>query len=311
MRPHRRAARPRRHRGFTLLEMVAALALASIVIAAAGGMFLLLASTESRSADRFDDSLEMTITHDVLQRAMQSLIAGAPRAEDLAELEEAGASDEDGDGGEEEGAPSTGALINDLVEDADGLDGEAGGDDEEEGEARSWIQVLAEDLADEPGNEWLIDLLTLGELIDSNHFDLFVDQTDDGIVPRLEVVLAEPPMPMPVATEDDRISALAARLRGSVRGAFALALLEDGWALQWEPILPPGDPTVLVRGLVSLEWRVLPEDIEEREWTDVFAAYLAQDFPVAVQLMMVTRDGVMVDWVFETSMTTPGAAPGL
>lgn len=70
MTPARRTAR-----GFTLLEVMIASALGSVLLLAALGMMGFIRNTDLRLAKRFDDVTDLTILHGAVRRAMQSMVA--------------------------------------------------------------------------------------------------------------------------------------------------------------------------------------------------------------------------------------------
>jgi hypothetical protein len=125
--------------------------------------------------------------------------------------------------------------------------------------------------------------------------------------------------------EGERRLELAARWSGKIRGVFEMLWGGDrGWMLAWTAEDPPAAPRVLVDGVTSLRWEVLmpppPLDagagaslveLTQRDrgpavWEEVHAAYLEQDFPDAVRVIFETDNGTRADWLFETSVVTPG-----
>lgn len=256
-------------RGFTVIELVVAIALSAIVVMSAMSVMFFLTSSEERLATRFDDQEELIVTQTVVRRAMGSLIASKPKDPDPR-----GAVSKDREAGEEGGM-------------------------EAEGEAQA--DELTDLIASVTGDEALAASLMAGAEADRPNFELYFDEMDGMVLPALEVKVMESPVPPPSdAWEASEVLGVEQFL--PVRGVFETLVLEDGLALQWRPISPPAAPTLLIRGLAAIEWYCLPH---KEDWVDVYAAYLQRSFPAGVRLVMWTNNGTHVDWFFDTATTTP------
>lgn len=76
-----RARHARSARAFTVLEVVIASALASIVLFAALGVMSFMRRADERLSRRFEDVSELSILHGTIRRAMQTLVAATPPPE--------------------------------------------------------------------------------------------------------------------------------------------------------------------------------------------------------------------------------------
>jgi hypothetical protein len=70
----------------------------------------------------------------------------------------------------------------------------------------------------------------------------------------------------------------------------------------WRGIEPATEPVVLIRGIVGLEWRVLPIDDTKGDWQTTMSAKLAAEFPISIHLVAWLDDGREIDWMFETEI---------
>jgi prepilin-type N-terminal cleavage/methylation domain-containing protein len=261
-------------RGFTVVEMVLALVLGALVVSSALSVFWMLVTTDERLARKFDDQAEFLATQTAVRRAMATLVAARPRDPDPA-------------------AAATDAL----TAEAQRAEAERAAEEAGLSPAGSDLESL---LASVTGDAGLAASLAAGATIDRPTFELFFQESGSLVLPALEVRLMESPVP---PTEET----LAARRMGveqflPVRGVFEALELDDGIAMQWRPLEPPGAPTILVRRLDAVEWYALPH---KENWVDVFAAYLQEDYPDGVRLVMWSRSGAYVDWFFDTAVTTP------
>jgi prepilin-type N-terminal cleavage/methylation domain-containing protein len=257
-------------RGFTVIELLLALALAAVITTAAFSLFMLLGATDRRLAVRFDEDADLSIAQQVIRRAMGSLVAARPREPSPTDRP----------------APKDG-------EEADGPDTEA------RERARSELEEL---IGTVTGDEAFARSLTENISIDRPNFELYFDTTGPGIQPVLEVKVMESPVP-PAAPLDSAAAAVEQFL--PVRGVFETVQTGEGLVLQWRQLEPPGPPTVLLRRLAAVEWFVLPRARHGKKWTDVHAAYIQEWYPVAVRLVLWTESGTHVDWLFDTAVTTP------
>lgn len=268
-------------RGFTVIELLLALMLATVIVVAATATFGVVGLAERRLAASFEDASQLSIAQRVLRKSMASLVAAKP--EDERALATQAKARRAGQGFEESGEQP--------LEDGKG-------NEDAEGSLRDAI-------AGATGDSALADELTR-KTDHRAYIELYYDTSGPGDAPlqSLEVVVMESPVPSSRdAFAADADSNLTRFL--PVRGLFEVLRLEDSLALQWRPTDPPGPPTLLVQGLDAVEWWVLPRSRNGREWMDVTAAYLQEDFPVAVRLLMWTKQGTHVDWLFDTAVSTP------
>ena len=264
--------------GFTLLEMVLAIGLSSLVVLGSMSVLGMLYRSENRLARIAEDTTDLAVTQEVVRRTMQSLVAGTPLTD-----EEQDILDSEEGGEDKELDPESPEDVAELISQATGL--VEGAEDDEAS------------LLEEMNNPRFIDTRT--------HFELHYVASTVGLLPRLEVVVFDAPIaPPPIYDESDPLGALSMLLQDAaiVRGAFELTPLHDGWALQWIPYEPWAPATTLVRDLEYIEWQVLPRQSESPEWQSLHAAYLAEDFPVAVRLIIWTANGSRVDWLFRTEV---------
>lgn len=300
----------RRARGFTVVELLLALLLAGVVMAAALGLLQLLSAADDRIAAKFNRSVELTIAQTAMRRTFATMIAGR----DTGDEEEA---DREGDEDRAAEPPEelAGAVDGEL---ADALAAAAGGD--------------------EPDN--MLEAVRDQTRANSRRMlDLYFEPTSTGVLAQtLEVVLPEAPIKpdwvgdgVELAgerarslTDRETAGTAAALLSTRVRGRFEVAMVPgSGYTLVWRSVEPPAPPVELIGGIdtvpvddlfadgeaVSLRWSVLPlkfRDAETRErydWQPVWAAWLRDDFPIAVKLAFQLEDGTKEDWMFEASVT--------
>lgn len=257
-------------RGFTVVELVLALALSALLVMSALSIMWMLTSTDDRLARRFDDQSELIITQMVVRRAMGSLIAAKPKDPEQA---------------------AQGKPVDEDESQSEFARNEA---DQQNDDLRSLIASVTGD------NQLAMDLIT-GIGSDRPNFELYYEPSGGLMLPALEVKVMESPVPPPAdAPRDELVRGIEQFL--PVRGVFETLELGDGLALQWRPIDPPGPPTLLIRDLAAIEWYCLPH---KQDWVDVYAAYLKASFPAGVRLVMWTNNGTHVDWFFDAAITTP------
>lgn len=284
--------RIRSRSAFTLIEVMLALLLSTVVLGAAMGVLQLLIRSQQIMGDHLDRTVQLTVAQEALRRTMDSLVGGIPLL-----------------------PPDESNPEDDLDEDFD--------DEEREEELRERSLELADRIRELVDDPRLADELIRQALAPRVQFELFFDETrTDGLYPVLEVVVARSPLPPGrslLQTEDEFDAAARTfgeladrpellRVTGTVRGRFELAWRGDDLVLQWvwmdDPFL---EPRVLIRGVTWCQWLVMTDKREYRQepWQEVWAAYLADDFPVAVRLILTTNTGAQVDWLFETSVFEP------
>ncbi|MEQ8850850.1 MAG: prepilin-type N-terminal cleavage/methylation domain-containing protein [Phycisphaerales bacterium] len=281
-----------RRAGFTLLEMIVALALASIVTAGVVSILGFMYKADSMMASQSDDAVDLAVTQELVRRSMQSLVSGRPLTDD--ELDEVTGSEEDENADEEPRDPDEPPSLEELREllGGDAADTTANDDNN-----------VAEDEFEDPLANPYIDTRP--------HFELYYVDSPAGPLPRLEIVLFQSPVPsQKLAWEDEDLGGLSLLLEDTalIRGVFELAEYEDGWALQWTPLEPPGASTVLIRRLEYVEWQVLPRRSQGSEWKSLHSAYLHEDYPIGVRLIIWTEAGTRVDWLFRTEVIPGGEA---
>jgi type II secretory pathway pseudopilin PulG len=298
---------PRTHtpRAFTIVELMIALATASIVVSGALGLFTFLYRSEARLSAAAPQQTALTITHTAIMRTMGTLAAGVPLT----------APDEDLDEDDEDADP-------------DEIDLEEFDLGNEELERQ-----LADLFAGAVPDETIQEAVALAFAPPPAQFELFHDDRNTGeLFPTLEVSLTSSPLPRtrsllfnePLDEDGFAIDRdFQESLRGVIRGAFEITLLHDGFALQWAWLDEPDlEPRILLRKVHNIEWLVLvridldevadlPEDTDEqssphaKEWREVHAAFLAEDFPLACRLQIEMQDGSFIDWMFETAVSIP------
>lgn len=273
---------PRANTGFTVIELVLAMGLASLVAVSAMSLFGLLYTTDRRAGITFDEAADLAAAQTVIRRTMQGLIAGVPLPD--------GQTD-----GRQTATPDPQAEEDALQAGDDGtLRGLAG---------------RTEGLADESADED-------AEPMDPDYFELFEEEVAGARVQRLEIVLDMPPVRTNMSydglTVIDPELVVLEHLSESIRGAFELSPARDGWTLSWVQMDPPAGRVVLLRQLTSCTWRILPRRMKDENnktveastrWQDTWSAYLRRDFPIAVELSFTTAKGANLQWVFETNVT--------
>lgn len=281
-------------RGFTVLEVVLALALASLVVGGVFGLMSLLHSAEARHAARFQLIVDRAMAQEVLRKTLRLLFAAEP-------LPEPAPSATTGDRTRPEGA-----------ERPTGEEADAAREEEQRGADRDDRADIASLVRERLGQSDLAD-----RIIDSMrhdeppHFQLYIPDAGGGLtpgLPRLEVVLTESPVAIRPLVENGRVVQVARGRDTMVRGALEFALAGDvpgASVMQWRPIDPPGLPTVLLEGIDSALIEVLPRQAQGGEWAELWAAFLQEDYPVAVRVVLWMHDGSMIDWLFDTTVLSP------
>lgn len=259
-----------RRAAFTIVELLLALMLSSLVLASMVGVVRVLLMADSVSAHRVDQQTDLAVAQNLIRRVMVSLAAAEPLD------------------------PATGAKL-----------------------LREQFQPATESHA------VAIGLSPMAPPDIAPMFDLYFEELEDGTAaPALECVIIDPPGALDpnasrftladfrtVAKGSTREGALLSRrIVQSVRGRFGIVPIADTetgearLALAWTGIEPPSAPYVLLRGVVGLEWRILPLAEDQRDWRTTHSAKLAQDFPLSVRLIVWLDDGRQLDWMFETEM---------
>ncbi len=81
-----------------------------------------------------------------------------------------------------------------------------------------------------------------------------------------------------------------------VWGAFESVPYNGGWALLWTPIDPPGEPVVLIDDARLILASCLAQG---GTWTTNLRASDKQQMPRAIRVIVWTRGGAKLDWLFE------------
>lgn len=301
-----RQCQSQRRPAFTVIEMLVALGLSTIVAGAAMAVFSLLPLAEPRFKQRFDDRLDLLITQGIIRDAMDSLVAARPlspeeieelRNEALALLEERA----DGDDDDDESPDGADA------DDPESIDDEPSMTDREADEAAERLAQLIESAG---GDEQILtDMLVQSAFSDMPNFELHFETSFSGrTFPRLELVLRDSPMPVDFIPDEQAFTRPGVQSQSRVRGAFEILELENELILQWQPIEPPGLAVTIMSNLAWVEWFVLPRRARDEEnfgWVEVSAAYLVEDYPLAVRIVLWTITGEYADWLFQTEVMTP------
>ena len=276
-------------RGFTVIEVMLALALSAIVVAAAIGLYKILNVAERKGETRFEHAADLAVTQITLRRIMNTLVcAPAQPAGNQGPADTPVDTPPETDGASEEG------------------DNEEDAPEPTEGQA----EILAEAAPSAP-----------------MMFELWWQEMelDEGTVavPMIELVVSEAPVVVESTAgrfeEEDleKVSDAQAedalrranRLTEMVRGVLEVVPDYGGWRLQWRPLEPPGQPYMFISHIATnadggpeLMWEVLSRDEKNTDdpWKDIWAAKIHAEFPQAVRLRFVTTDNEYTDWLFET-----------
>ncbi len=302
---------PTHARAFTVLELVIALAMSSFVVLGAFAMLAMSREADRAASAATADSVELMRTQAVLRQATSSLLAAPPIPASRDEALENAADAEDAAG---EDLPIELRRRLAALTGADAEDAAPGVD------ARLGLLVATADTSLPP---W---------------FELYFDEFEGVTTPRLSLTVADSPLtfvagdrrdagPTGAATRER----LAEAWRGVVRGAFTVVWggEQRGWMLVWQPeresetrsssidadepnaVRMPAPDNILIDNITLLRFEVLMplpdgDDDAPPVWQDVHAAYLQQDYPDAVRVVLETESGQSADWLFETIVTTAG-----
>lgn|GEM_PF-4666846 len=277
-------------RGFTLLELLLAMAIGSLVLAGGFVIVQMAERMDDRFADRLETSNQLSYVQRTLARSLHSIVAApegfepreaalaavrtAERIERLRQREENGDESRDRD-------PSR--VQNPDENPAEAAPGPGGLD------ARG-----------EPDVEPAPPRFRMGHVDRRGAWeDRDPEQAAAGDR-RLELLLTRPPLG-------------DAPLGAPVRGALELVYTprpapdgdEDRWRLQWTPLRPAGRPTILLENLVLAEWSVT----DSQGQFDRFEAYEADDLPWAFRIILWTDSGAKVDWMFDLGAASTSGDP--
>jgi len=267
----------RTRRGFTIVELMLALSLAAVVLAAMIGVLGVLTGADAVSLKRIEQQTDLAVAQNLLRRSFVSLAAAAPL--DPAAMLETLKRSKAAEAAEAETEPVT--------------------DEQQAARDQNDMGPMAPP-----------DIAPMFEIY-------YTDLGDGSAAPALECVIVDPPgvlVPNLRAVTADTFRTIARgrthegarlsrRISQSVRGRFEVGMLLDGrWALQWRGLDPVSEPVTLLAGIKGLEWTALPIDEKRRTWQDEYSAKLATEFPIAVRLVVWTDDGQEIDWEFETDI---------
>ncbi len=307
-----RPATPTRREGFTVLELLLALALGALVVSAAMGVFTVMIAGEKRHSQSFDNRLDLLILQQVLRRATDSMVAAAP-------LDDSSLTQLHGDASEQAAALIATDPSNDPPDGAEGEESDGPSDEEamalvaemlggDQNEQMSTLEQLREAAGGD--QEVLTQLLLDTILFDMPNFELYYDTNEyDRTLPVLELVLQSSPLPADDMYEF-RGRPASMEPAGYVRGRFEFMQFDDELILMWQPIEPVGMGVVLLEGVDECEIEVLvPRTADTRGmgWVGAHAAYMKEQFPPAIRFIIWMQNGDYIDWLFETGVTTPDA----
>lgn len=356
-RPSRRVAR-----GFTLLETMLAAAIGLVVVMAVFGILDSLTRTERVVERHVSESEELARLHRVMSRTFSSLAmsdAPPPPMQSLRERQSAARRSEEaaasGSSPANESTPGAAGVPADAVSaramqslQARGMDAASAQAALSAARAQGGAAVNRQrTTAEIDAAERRIDAEKLREQRRArppNRVSLTSDSSarvELAALPRrmnelaspqrLEVVLAESPVPLPADVATSTRGATGAREVHAYRGVFELLPESDGlveeadsrpqsWALWWRPLpaavnatapgtsdpvdesvaLPGGaalPPVRIAGGIASLQWRAFHENSKK---TDYSAAW-AQELPGYFEMEVRTVGGRYANWMFEVS----------
>ncbi len=271
-----------RRSAFTILELLLALALASIAIGSVIGLYSALGIANQNAADRFSSTAERTLMYEILQETMGNLVAATP----ITPAAQPGGSGSD----RRPGVDDLQAILTGEGQ----VVNPGGGDSRLVPQAAQGTPVM---------------------------FDLsWEDAGNDIIVQRMELVTLSAPASMELLPDSELLIKPTPEERERwksperVRAVYEFVYVDEReeWDLVWRPIEPPGYAVPIIEGVRYAQWYVLMrsqanslnEARRTETWQDVAAAFLGEDFPIAVRLEFETMDGETGDWLFETLVIT-------
>lgn len=282
--PIRRRVHAPSVRGFTVIEVMLALMLSAVVLAAGLGLYRILHAAERTGEFRFERSADLAVTQMTLRKIMNTLVC----------------------------APAQPAQSTTTGNGASKTQAQGNGDDEEDQtQPGEQAAILAQPAPSTP---------VMFELRWQDVDDGLGGVTTAPVV---ELVVSEPPVPITSAVDrpdeqdlsrvDDEHAEealrLSNRLTETVRGVIEVVPDPTGWRLQWRPINPAGEPYPLVSSIATAEdggpdltWETLSRDEKNTDdpWRNVCSARIHGEFPQAVRLVFETTDNEYTDWLFET-----------
>ena len=256
-----------------------ALALSTVVIASAMGVLSLVTKSQAIHTGDIHQSVRVAQAQQFFRDTFVRLVAGVP----LLPPEDDAA-----------------ALLEGAIA-AEGADSELPADDD--APASNFDSLVSEMLGGGMASELLHD----GDVQLDVMFEIYFDSEVEGwAVPVLECVVTEPPVPEGNPHLNRQLSVLdqlgfvrcQLRLEPDIRGRYSMYYI---------PLDPIGEPYSVIDDLEWARFYVLP-DKDSLEWVEVHAAYLAEDFPAAVRVVLFTADGKEIDWLFEVQTIIPESA---
>ena len=135
-------------------------------------------------------------------------------------------------------------------------------------------------------------------------FEIYLDTSaQPWPTPVLECVITDPPSlgrESNFAPDDTVLDQL-----GFVRCQIRLEPQRDGlYSLVFIPLDPVGEAATIIEDLEWASFHVLPSK-DQMEWVDVYAAYLKEDFPAAIRVVLFMENDREIDWLFEVQSIVP------
>ncbi len=291
-------------RGFTLIEVVLAASLGSIVMVAALGVYGMLTRTDRVLEHRAAQTNDLGLLRTVMRRSFESIVTSdekkpASGREVGKRGEEANQAANKAEAGRELSASDEDALKNrpriSLLADASGAN--AGVFRRAKMAGASWgsgpqrLEVVVSKPPISP------------DAIRAMHPRMAQVAYQQQLAAQRDISGELPPMHrLPMRSVFELRPDFATRYNdGRSRGSA------DGWTLWWRPL--PSDPTVpvpadptqdmeavpLASGLVSCHWRVF----QKGEYKDQYEAIYWNDLPGYIEMEVQTADNLTADWLFE------------
>ena len=301
----RASAHTSARQGFTLLEIMLAASLASLVVLGCLAGFFAVERTDQALAARFEQANDMARLQKVMQRTFSTLIVTpqAPDEETLASQ----ATGSDQAAQTENTAPTNSPTATDADGQIQAVD-------------LSAEQALRPRLLLEQDSDPM-----LSSLVSKASYKAGGGGSSIASPQRLEVVLSSVPILPPsvqssawsnaLAGVEDASSDEEAPQYSGVRGAFVLrpddtdsihsrrrASHNDtrlGWTLWWQPLDGRSEPARIASGLSQCHFRAY----FERQMHDDLATYTADQLPSYVELEVKTLSGIYASYLFEIVWT--------
>lgn len=254
-------------RGFTVLELTVATLLASLVFLGAMGLFGLMDRSDARQQRRLEDLGELSILHQTIRRAMQTLVA-APTPPELR------AQGRDAQGQRAQNAQSPRA----------GEEDEPPPDDPDNPDAQSQIDLEGRRVVRKP--RFLLEPQIVG-------------RAEQDAPRRLEVVLLAQPGPGPEPITPTirgafelvpMLDGLGVRWRPIEPPGEPTILATGVMALRW---------SALAREAVEQRY-----DPKSGAWRYDIAGVYEGEFPKSLRVELVMMSGATFDWLFELAITS-------